>query len=119
MVQGRVAHVGDVIEVETRSAPVRVIVDNAEGLLRPGQSVHARIHTAAPTKQLLTVPRAAITRVDGKATVFVLIEAGAVEPRNVVLGSEDANDTTILDGVAEGDKVVVGGMFALKSEIFR
>ncbi len=117
--QGRVAHVGDVIDVETRSAAIRVVVDNSEGLLRPGQSVHARIHTAAATGKLPSVPRVAITRIDGKPTVFVLVEKGAVEPRNVKVGSEDADNTTIADGVKEGELVVVGGMFALKSEIFR
>ena len=43
--KGTVAHVGDVIELETRSAPVRVVVENPDEALRPGQSVLAKINT--------------------------------------------------------------------------
>jgi cobalt-zinc-cadmium efflux system membrane fusion protein len=119
-IKGRVDIVGDVINVETRTVPVRVVVENPNFTMRPGQSVQARIHTSALADKLLTVPRAAITRVDGNATVFVMLSQGnAVEPRRVTLGPQDAEHTAILQGLKEGEAVVVGGMFALKSEIFR
>jgi cobalt-zinc-cadmium efflux system membrane fusion protein len=119
-ITGRIDHVGDVISVETRTVPVRVMVDNPDRALRPGQSVQAHIHTSAVADKTLTVPRAAITRIDGKATVFVVLAPGnAVEPRQVTLGPEDADHASILQGLREGDAVVVGGMFALKSEVFR
>lgn len=119
-IKGRVDLVGDIINVETRTVPVRVVVENPDFTMRPGQSVQARIHTSALADKLLTVPRAAITRVDGNATVFVMLPQGnAVEPRRVTLGPQDAEHTAILQGLKEGEAVVVGGMFALKSEIFR
>jgi cobalt-zinc-cadmium efflux system membrane fusion protein len=119
-IKGRVDIVGDIINVETRAVPVRVVVDNPDYTMRPGQSVQARIHTSALADKLLTVPRAAITRVDGNATVFVMLPQGnAVEPRPVTLGPQDAEHTAVLQGLKEGEPVVVGGMFALKSEIFR
>ena len=119
-IKGRVDHVGDIINLETRTVPVRVVVDNPDLSIRPGQSVQARIHTTALADKLLTVPRTAITRVDGNATVFVMLPQGnAVEPRQVTLGPQDAEHTAILRGLREGEAVVVGGMFALKSEIFR
>jgi cobalt-zinc-cadmium efflux system membrane fusion protein len=119
-ITGHVDHVGDVINVETRTVPVRVVVDNPDRTMRPGQSVQAHIHTSGLADKLLTVPRAAITRIDGKATVFVMLEQGhAVEPRQVTLGPEDATHAAVLRGLRESETVVVGGMFALKSEIFR
>ncbi len=117
--KGEVAHVGDVVDVETRSAGVRVVVDNRDGGLRPGQSVHARIHTRARAGKVPSIPRAAVTRIDGKPTVFVMVGKGTVEPRQVKLGAEDANNVAIADGLKDGEAVVLGGMFALKSEIFR
>src|SRR5262249_53913705 len=42
-IQGRVAHVGAVVDRTTRSARVRVEVDNRERHLRPGQAVEAKI----------------------------------------------------------------------------
>ncbi len=119
MIKGRVDHIASVIDLQTRSARIRVVAENKDGTLRPGQSVQARITTTGPTSELLSVPRTAITRVDGKPTVFVLLDAHTVEPRAVALGSDDAQDVTISEGLRGGEQIVVGGLFALKSEIFR
>jgi cobalt-zinc-cadmium efflux system membrane fusion protein len=118
-IKGTVQHVGDVVDVETRTAAVRIVVENRERALRPGQAVHARIHTRSPAGRQVAVPRGAVTRVDGRPTVFVMIDGETVEPRTVKLGAEDHDEVAILEGVRQGEKVVTGGLFALKSEIFR
>jgi cobalt-zinc-cadmium efflux system membrane fusion protein len=122
VVSGTVAHVGDIIDLDTRSAPVRVVVDNGDGALRPGQSVLAKIHTratpAAPGSVLL-LPLEAVTSVDGRPTVFVAHGPNQVEPRPVTLGARDGTRVEVLTGLSQEDRVVVGGVFALKSEIFR
>jgi cobalt-zinc-cadmium efflux system membrane fusion protein len=118
-VRGNVSYVGDVIDLETRTAPVRVEVDHPEVPLRPGQSVLAKIHTSAPIAASIVVPRGAVTSVDGKPTVFVAHDALSVEPRAVQLGGQDGDRVEVLTGLTEGDKVVTSGVFALKSEIFR
>ena len=118
VVIGKVAHVGDVIDQETRSAPVRVEIDNREEKLRPGQSVVAKIHTqTAP--QSVVIPREAATSVDGKPTVFVATDDTSVEPRTIVLGSRDGTRVEVRQGLEAGERVVVKGVFALKSEVFR
>ncbi|MBK6694945.1 MAG: efflux RND transporter periplasmic adaptor subunit [Myxococcales bacterium] len=118
LVRGKVAHVGDIIDLDTRSAQVRVEIDNREEKLRPGQSVIARIHTqTAPLS--VVVPRDAVTTVDGKATVFLVHEETAVEPRAVIVGSRDGTRVQIKQGLEVGERVVVKGVFALKSEVFR
>jgi membrane fusion protein, heavy metal efflux system len=116
---GKVAYVGDVIDPETRTAVVRVLVENQDRSFRPGQSVVARVRTTAPASDVLSVTRKAVTRIDGKATVFVLRDRNTVEPRLVTTGAEDAERVAVLEGLKPGEQVVVGGMFALKSEIFR
>lgn len=117
--KGRVAHIGDVVDAETHTAKVRVEIDNTSGGLRPGLAVVASIETKAPAATVLQVPREAVTRVDGKPVVFVALNDTSVEFRQVKLGLEDADSVAILDGVKPGEKVVTGGVFALKSEIFR
>jgi cobalt-zinc-cadmium efflux system membrane fusion protein len=118
-VTGSVSYVGDVIDLETRTAPVRVEVEHPEIPLRPGQSVLAKIHTSAPIASSIVVPRGAVTSVDGKPTVFVAHDALSVEPRAVQLGGQDGDRVEILSGLEETDRVVTSGVFALKSEIFR
>lgn len=119
VIRGTVDHVGEMIDIDTRTAPVRVVVANEHRQLRPGQSVVARIRTSSSTHKTLTIPRAALTRIDGKPMVFVMHDKNTVEPRAVTTGSEDAERVAIHEGLRENERVVLGGMFALKSEIFR
>ncbi len=118
--EGKIAHVGDVIDLDTRSAPVRIVVENKERQLRPGQSVLARIHTTREKgSTALLVPRDAVTTVDGKNTVFVFHDDTSVEPRAVVVGGKDGTRIEVVSGLALGERVVSSGVFALKSEVFR
>jgi cobalt-zinc-cadmium efflux system membrane fusion protein len=119
VLKGKVAHVGDVIDLDTRSSDIRVVVDNPDGSLRPGQSVLARIHTATTPTPVLLLPRDAITSVDGKATVFVEHDATSVEPRVVTTGARDGTRVEITSGLKPEERVAVSGVFALKSELFR
>jgi cobalt-zinc-cadmium efflux system membrane fusion protein len=119
VLKGTVARVGDVIEEKTRSGDVRVVVENADGSLRPGQSVLAKINTKTAPAPKILLPREAVISVDGKATVFVQRDATSVEPRVVTTGARDGARVEILDGLAAGENVAIGGVFALKSEIFR
>lgn len=116
---GRIAHISEVIDADTRSAHVRVEVDNAQKLLRPGLSVLGTIHASGPRESFLVVPRAAVTRIDGKPTVFVQVGDGVVEPRVIELGASDTGKVAVLKGLKAGDQVVAGGVLALKAEVFR
>jgi cobalt-zinc-cadmium efflux system membrane fusion protein len=118
-VHGTLAHVSDLVDPNTRSAIVRVEVDNRHGVLRPGQSVSAHIQSHGPAERVLTVPKAALTFVDSKPTVLVLAGPGLVEPRAVELGAEDGERVCIKQGLRAGESVITDGLFALKSEIFR
>lgn len=119
IVPGRVAHVGDVIDRDTRSAPVRIVVENKDGSLRPGQSVLAKIHTASTTHKTLMIPLDALTSIDGNPTVFVMHDDTSVEPRTIALGPRDAVHALVVSGLQPDDRIVISGVFALKSEVFR
>ncbi len=119
MLRGAVAHVGDIIDKDTRSADVRVVVENPERTLRAGESVQAKIHTSRARSRVVLVPRDAITTVDGKPTVFVEHDATSVEPRAIVVGATDTTRIEVKSGVKAGERIAIKGVFALKSEVFR
>ncbi|HMI87501.1 MAG TPA: efflux RND transporter periplasmic adaptor subunit [Polyangiaceae bacterium] len=119
IVKGSVGYVGDVIDLQTRTASVRVVVDNPEVRLRPGESALAKVHPSARVAASVVVPRGAVTSVDGKPTVFVAKDALSVEPREIRLGARDGSQIEVVAGLREGDSVATSGVFALKSEIFR
>ena len=118
-ITGTVAHVGDALDPSSRSAPVRVKVDNTARKLRPGQAVTASVRASGPARTALVVPASAITYVDGAPTVFVVQGDDRVVPTRVGLGAQGGAAQEITDGLAEGAVVVSEGVFALKSELYR
>ena len=118
--RGRVAYVVPVIDLATRSAKVRVEIDNRAGKLRLGQLVTANLigspeATAAP---VLTVPRAAVQTIDGKPLVF-LKTAGGFERRAIETGVSGGDLVEVRKGLNVGDEVASEGGFLIKSEMLR
>jgi cobalt-zinc-cadmium efflux system membrane fusion protein len=117
---GQIGHIGEAVDVTTRTTTVRVVVDNQERKLRPGQAVTAKIQVAgASTGKAVVVPTSAITFVDGKPNVFVAETDVRLVPTPVTLGESDGKNQEIVSGLSGGQVVVTGGVFALKSELFR
>lgn len=119
-IDGRVAHVGAQIDPGTRTADVRVEVDNRARKLRAGEAVKAELHATGEAQgQVMLVPASAITYIDGKASVFVADGPLAVRRVAVELGDSDGQNQQLLAGVKTGEVVVTSGVFDLKSELFR
>jgi len=118
-IPGRVAHVGEIVDPVTRTAEIRIAVENQQRKLRPGQSVTATIRATGPSRTMLTVPMTAITYIDGRPTVFLADGADRVVPTPVELGPDDGEHQGITSGLSEGQLVVSRGVFALKSELYR
>lgn len=117
---GTVEHVDPVIDPSTRTARVRVEVTNEGALLRPGQFVTARLKPAgAESREVVTIPRAALVQLEGRPAVFVSTGGDSYEPRVLELGADDGDRVEVVRGLLEGDEVVVEGAFALKSELQR
>jgi hypothetical protein len=114
-----VAHLSESLNPETRAGHVRVELENPGGRLRIGQSVTGTVHATGPRVRQLTVPRQAVTRIDGTPTVFVRVSDTSVEPRSIKVGAEDATSVAVLEGLKPGESVVTSGVLALKAEVFR
>ncbi len=116
----RVAYINPIIDEKTRTAHVRITLDNAGGRLRPGQFVTARL-IAEPGQsgvEALAVSRRAVQTVDGKSVVFVRAPQGFVR-RAIEPGASGGDLIEIRQGLAEGEEVATDGAFLLKSELLR
>ena len=116
---GIVSHVGRVLDPSTRTAAVRVEVDNSGRRLAIGQAVRARLLARSGAVEGPAVPRDALVLVDGVPTVFVEVDERVVEPRAVEISVEGEHAIALSSGIAVGDRVAIAGAFALKSELFR
>lgn len=85
-------------------------VANERGELRPEMTAQV-FFVAAEAKDALTVPVAALTATDeasGRHSVAMIGEGGTVETREVRIGVRDRFNAQILQGLAEGERIVVG-----------
>ncbi|WP_105318306.1 efflux RND transporter periplasmic adaptor subunit [Thermus tenuipuniceus] len=74
--------------------------------LRPGMSADGEI-VVEEARGVLVVPKRAVERVRGRAYVNVLRPDGSTDTVRVVLGTEDARMVAVLEGLKEGDQVVL------------
>jgi len=119
-VRGTVAHIATSVSHATRTARVRIELDNASGALRPGQFVRARVLGGdGRSREGITVPRDAIVQVEGRPSAFVAVADGEFELRPLELGATDGDAVEVLRGVDVGEALVTRGAFALKSELLR
>ena len=113
--EGRISFLSPVLDPATRTATARVVMDNANGNLRPGLFVTATVSGKADAG-ILIVPAQAVQTVDGKAVVFV--KAGdAYTLRPVAVGRRTPSHVEILSGLKSDEPVVTQGAFDLKAKI--
>lgn len=111
---GVVSYISPTVDPESRTVPVRVVVNNVGSQLRPQAFVTVDFERA--TEQVaVVIPRSAIEQEGDKSYVYKEEEASTFERTEVVLGSSTGLTAVVLSGIAEGDKIVNQGVFYLKS----
>jgi len=119
---GNVGFVDPILNDKTRTVQVRVDIDNAEGLLKPGMFVRATVQSqltkAGDGRQPLLIPATAVLRTGERAVVYVKkpdTEEPVFEGREVVLGSRAGRNYIVVSGLNEGEEVVIKGNFKIDS----
>ena len=113
---GRVAFIYPTVDEKTRTAKVRLEFENPGYFLKPGMFVSASIRAQLESSAVL-VPESAVLRSGTRNTVFVSLDGGRFEGRDVALGVESENGLIqVSRGLNEGEQVVTSGQFLLDSE---
>jgi len=102
---GKIARANPVVDPQTRSYEAEAVVQNREGLLRPGFFVKASIPTDR-VENLLTIPQKALNYAYGVYSVYV-VQGNQVQQREVKIGDRLANDVEIVAGLAAGDQAAI------------
>jgi len=114
---GTISYVGDVLDSATRTMQVRLILANPTGQLKP--EMFATIRVSSEPSDVLVVPEAAVQHDRGRSFVFVQQEPGVFEARTIRLGDKNGTFAEVLEGLREGEVVVMEGAFTLKSELLK
>jgi multidrug efflux pump subunit AcrA (membrane-fusion protein) len=105
---GRVHHVAPGVTPNSRTMTVEAVVENGEGLLKPGQFATVRI-LQPQTSSAVLVPVRAVRAETGTNYVFI-IKDGRAEKRIVQLGQTEADLVEIKSGVAAGEQVATSNV---------
>ena len=113
---GQVTFIYPTINPTTRTAKLRIEVDNAAQLLKP--DMYATVEIAAPlgAAEVLAVPESAVLDSGTRQVVLVEGKPGHFEPHDVTLGRHADGYVEIHSGILAGDKVVVGANFLIDAE---
>ncbi len=111
--EGQIHSVGNSVDPEKRTVPVRARITNTSGLLKHEMAVEVRI-VSGGRKDALLVPVSALVDDEGIKVVYVK-EGQRYERRPVTVGTINYQMAEVLSGVKSGETVVTAGAYQLKN----
>lgn len=115
--RGRVSFIDPVLDGASRTAGVRVEMDNAGGVFKPEMNVSGIVAShLSQYKDDIVVPKSAVLWTGTRSVVYVKEEDGGMPVfhlREVTLGPSLPDDYVVTDGLAEGEEIVTSGAFAI------
>jgi len=112
--EGRVAYVLPALASETRTARVRLEIENGDLALRPEMFVDVALH--ADLGERVLVPASAVIVAGDRRVVFVDLGSGVLEPRTIKIGVANEEKVEVLEGLEPGERVVASGNFLISAE---
>lgn len=114
VIPGKVVSTDEVINPKTRTAKVRIQIEDTSVKLRPQSYVEVSI--LVPQGEHLAVPESSIVDTGLETYAFVTKGDGYFEPRKVRVLLTAGGESAIAEGVSEGEKIVTSANFLLDSE---
>lgn len=106
--RARLSSVGAQIDPVTRRIPVRAVLDNRDGKLKPQMFASFSIVTSGDT-QSLAVPEEAVVREGEAARVWIVDGNNSLALRNIRTGRSSHGMVEVLEGLKSGERVVTRG----------
>lgn len=108
--KAKVSNIGRVLDPNTRTAKVRLELDNKGGVLRPGMFATVTF-TSRRSEERVVVPSTAVMRLHDKDWVFVALDGKRFRRTEVQIGPRQNNgQQEILSGVKAGDRIVTNAL---------
>ncbi|HEX8717113.1 MAG TPA: efflux RND transporter periplasmic adaptor subunit [Gemmatimonadaceae bacterium] len=110
--RGTVDNIAAEVDSSTRATAVRVVVPNAQQLLKKDMYVRVAIHSRREHTGMLVPVSAVLRDEDNRPFVYIQNTSGAYERRSITLGARVNDQWQVTAGLVPGDKVVSeGGLF--------
>ncbi len=113
---GAITYISPTLERESKTVKVRIEVKNTGAFdLKPGMFATVEIRSTLP-EPALAAPEQSIIRSGERNLAVIALGNGYFEPREVTLGVSADGYVQILEGVSEGEQIVVSSQFLIDSE---
>tara|TARA_B110000914_G_C15472146_1_gene451187 strand:- start:515 stop:1393 length:879 start_codon:yes stop_codon:yes gene_type:complete len=112
--EGKVDSVSSRIDPSTRSILARVIVDNPNFEIIPGQLMTVKV-IYNEIKQI-GVPESAIT-IQGNTAFVYIVNDNIVEKRNIEVGKRNFGKVSVMSGILEGEQVISEGISKVRNKV--
>ena len=112
--KGKVDSISSRIDPSTRSILARILVDNSDFEIIPGQLMTVKVIYNEINQ--IGVPESALTIQGNTAFVYVVIDDVA-EKKNVAIGKRNFGKVSIVSGVLEGDQVISEGVSKVRDKV--
>ena len=99
---------------DNQSQKVIFEIINPASKFKIGENININIYSKGGLKQVV-IPSNAVTEVNGKPAVFIKDKAELYSISFISKGSSNEQFTTIIKGVEEGERVVTGNVYQMKS----
>ena len=111
---GKITFITPTVDPMTRTAKVRIEVDNRDASLKP--DMYAEVLIQETERIVTVVPDSAVISTGTRSVLFVVKDDGTFEPRDVQTGTKSDRFIEIRSGVAPGEKVATQANFLIDSE---
>ena len=108
---GRIYHIGELLDPDTRSVEILIECDNRERLMKP--EMYGMVKLSDREASLIRIPTTAILQEE--ESMYVLVEEAerTYRKQSIEAGQSEDEKTVVLSGLREGERIVVKGAFYL------
>ncbi|EPY04763.1 efflux system [Paenibacillus alvei TS-15] len=112
--EGSITYLSAVMDMDTRTYAVELLVDNAKLELKAGMKVQV-ILAGENDRKVPVVPATAVVREQGSAFVFIYQNGTAIK-RSVTLGTLEDAIYPVIEGLQDGESIIISGQHQLKDK---
>jgi len=108
---GKIYHISEMLDEETRSVEVLVECDNSAHLMKP--QMYGSVKLSDKATEVIRIPTSAIMQEEDNCYVLVSLGNHKYRKQKVTTGTTEGGKTLVLSGLNSGDEIVATGAFYL------
>ncbi|EPR74077.1 putative Co/Zn/Cd efflux system membrane fusion protein [Winogradskyella psychrotolerans RS-3] len=114
---GKVDFIDPILDTNTRTVKLRVVLNNSDDVLKPGMFVEGKVksNSSINKETVLVIPAPAVLWTGKRSVVYIKADPNepVFEMRQITLGNSIGDNYEVLEGLNDGDEIVTNGTFTI------